>query len=55
MNPLKVLYVMPQIGTGGAERQLYELIVHSRVYSVDMLREIMGKLIIDSGLCNCNA
>jgi glycosyltransferase involved in cell wall biosynthesis len=29
MNLLKVLHVMPQIGTGGAERQLYELIVHS--------------------------
>jgi glycosyltransferase involved in cell wall biosynthesis len=29
MNPLKVLHVMPQIGTGGAERQLYELIIHS--------------------------
>jgi len=28
-NPIRVLHVMPQIGTGGAERQLYELIVHS--------------------------
>jgi glycosyltransferase involved in cell wall biosynthesis len=29
VNPIRVLHVMPQIGTGGAERQLYELIVHS--------------------------
>ncbi len=26
---IKIVHVMPQIGTGGAERQLYELIVHS--------------------------
>jgi L-malate glycosyltransferase len=28
-KPIRVLHVMPHIGTGGAERQLYELIVHS--------------------------
>jgi glycosyltransferase involved in cell wall biosynthesis len=28
-RPLNILHIMPQIGTGGAERQLYELIVHS--------------------------
>ncbi len=28
-KPIKVIHVMPQIGIGGAERQLYELIVHT--------------------------
>lgn len=28
-HPIKILHVIPQIGIGGAEKQLYELIIHS--------------------------